>query len=336
MLAARYIASNGDPAQVANRPWDDSVKSLVRYPDVLKWMDQNLDWTTALGKAFLDQLADVMNSIQGLRMEAIAAGNLADSPQQQVVQEETVIRIVPSEPDVIYVPQYDPDVVYVQPYSQNFGPVLTFGADSPRSWLNYDCDWRRRSIYVGQWRPDGTMVEIGIMGTTTGMDVGSRSGTGIAASKRQPIDQTSTATPRQWATEVKQPAPSERNFSAAASNAQFEIIVIHRRQRTTWRAVYAQPTPAPTRARSAFPNPHVPISPTREMKNRRDSALRWINFCRILRRPTYRPTSRPEHGAEPCPRQPQLPMFRRAGRGDTEWRSRVNARNLNKQDNMAL
>jgi hypothetical protein len=25
----RYIASNGDPAQIANQPWDDSVKSLT-------------------------------------------------------------------------------------------------------------------------------------------------------------------------------------------------------------------------------------------------------------------------------------------------------------------
>ena len=154
VLAARYISSNGDPAQVANQPWDESVKSLVRYPDVLNWMDQNLEWTTTLGGAFIDQPADVMNAIQGLRTEALAAGNLTDSPQQQIVQEESIIRIVPAEPDVIYVPQYDPEVVYVQPYSQNFGPLLTFGAGfAVGSWLNYDFDWRRRSIYVGQWRP---------------------------------------------------------------------------------------------------------------------------------------------------------------------------------------
>jgi hypothetical protein len=127
VLAARYIASN-DPAQSANQPWDDSVKSLVRYPDVLNWMDQNLEWTTAVGEAFLDQPADVMNSVQELRTEALAAGNLTDTPQQEVVQEETGIRIVPEQPDVIYVPQYDPDVVYAQPYSQNVGPLLTFGA----------------------------------------------------------------------------------------------------------------------------------------------------------------------------------------------------------------
>jgi uncharacterized protein DUF3300 len=51
VLAARYIASNGDPAQIANQPWDDSVKSLVRYPNILHWMDQNLEWTTAVGEA---------------------------------------------------------------------------------------------------------------------------------------------------------------------------------------------------------------------------------------------------------------------------------------------
>ncbi len=154
VLAARYLSSNGDPAQMANQPWDDSVKSLARYPDVLQWLDQNLEWTTTVGEAFLDQPADVMNSIQRLRAEAMAAGNLTNSPQQQVVQEETVIRIVPAQPDVIYVPQYDPEVVYVQPYSQGFGPLLTFGVGfAVGSWLNYDCDWGRRSIYVGQWRP---------------------------------------------------------------------------------------------------------------------------------------------------------------------------------------
>jgi Protein of unknown function (DUF3300) len=43
VLAARFVASNSDPSQIVNQPWDDSVKSLARYPDVLKWMDQNLD-----------------------------------------------------------------------------------------------------------------------------------------------------------------------------------------------------------------------------------------------------------------------------------------------------
>ena len=158
VLAARYIASNGDPAQIANQPWDDSVKSLARYPDLLKWMDQNLEWTTQVGETFLDQPADVMNSIQQLRAQAIAAGNLVDTPQQtivkEIVEEETRVRIVPAEPEVIYVPQYDPEVVYVEPYAPDFGPVVTFGVGfAVGSWLNYDCDWGRRTVCVGDWRP---------------------------------------------------------------------------------------------------------------------------------------------------------------------------------------
>ncbi len=154
VLAARFLASDSDPSQIVNQPWDDSVKSLVRYPDVLKWMDQNLDWTTAVGDVFIDQPADVMNSVQRLRTEALAAGNLFDTPQQTIIKEQTTIRIVPTEPEVIYVPEYDPEVVYVQPYSQALGPALTFGVGfAVGTWLNYDCDWDRRGIYVGHWRP---------------------------------------------------------------------------------------------------------------------------------------------------------------------------------------
>ena len=154
VLAARYLSSNGDPAQIANQSWDDSVKSLAHYPDIVKWMDQNLEWTTQLGDAFLNQPADVMNTIQQLRAEAVAAGNLADTPQQRIVKEESCIRIVPAEPEVIYVPQYDPEVVYVQPYAPYLGPALTFGIGfAVGSWLNYDCDWPRRRVCVGDWNP---------------------------------------------------------------------------------------------------------------------------------------------------------------------------------------
>ena len=42
----------------------------------------------------------------------------------------------------------------MQPYSEDFGPLLTFSAGfAVGSWLNYDCDWDRRGIFFGQWRP---------------------------------------------------------------------------------------------------------------------------------------------------------------------------------------
>ena len=156
-LAARYLANGGDPNNVDNQSWDPSVKSLTRYPDVVKWMDDNLEWTTSVGDAFIAQPADVMTAIQRLRGQAQAAGNLTDTPQQKVVQQvvekKTYISIVPAEPDVIYVPEYDPEVVYVERQPDWVGPIIGFGAGfAIGSWLNYDCDWGRRGVYYGDYR----------------------------------------------------------------------------------------------------------------------------------------------------------------------------------------
>ncbi|HXC02071.1 MAG TPA: DUF3300 domain-containing protein [Opitutaceae bacterium] len=148
-MAARYLEANGDPAQIDNQPWDDSVKALAHYPEVVKWMDANLEWTQAVGSAFAQQPADVMNSIQQLRARARAAGTLVDTPQQQVVMEDDKICIVPAQPEVIYVPVYDPDVVY-----EEGGPPLAFGAGCPVGvWLGYECDWVGFGIRVGVWHP---------------------------------------------------------------------------------------------------------------------------------------------------------------------------------------
>ncbi len=157
VLAARFLASSGDPAQAANQPWDESVKSLVQYPDIVKWMDQNLEWTAQVGDAFLNQPDDVMNTIQQLRAQAKAAGNLVDSPEQKIVEEENCIRIVPAQPEFIYVPQYDPEVIYVERYDDYAGPALAFGVGlAVGPWLNFDCDWPRRRLYRGDWKPGWT------------------------------------------------------------------------------------------------------------------------------------------------------------------------------------
>src|ERR1700733_10691962 len=60
VLADRYVSDGGDPNQVDQQPWDASVQPLVRYPEVLKWLDDNLGWTTELGQAFLNQQQAVM------------------------------------------------------------------------------------------------------------------------------------------------------------------------------------------------------------------------------------------------------------------------------------
>ncbi len=92
--------------------WDPSVRSLAAFPQVLAMMDENLGWMERLGEAFLGQQADVMDTVQGLRRRAEAAGNLRSSEQMQVARQGEVISIEPPTPEIVYVPYYNPVVVY--------------------------------------------------------------------------------------------------------------------------------------------------------------------------------------------------------------------------------
>src|SRR4029079_6595567 len=51
----------------AKQPWDASVQALVGFPDALKFLDGNIQWTTELGNAFLDQQNEVMDAVQRMR-----------------------------------------------------------------------------------------------------------------------------------------------------------------------------------------------------------------------------------------------------------------------------
>jgi hypothetical protein len=116
--AARWSRANshlkGQDAARAAEPmdWDPSVKSLVAFPQVLHRMDEQLDWTQRLGEAFLVQEPQVMETIQGLRQRAAAAGALGSSPEMRVSRQGGDIVIEPPGPQVVYVPYYDPAVVY--------------------------------------------------------------------------------------------------------------------------------------------------------------------------------------------------------------------------------
>lgn len=158
VLAARYVRAAGDPTKVDDQPWSDSVKALARYPDIVKWMDENLQWTKQVGEAFITQPADLMSAMQRLRARARATGALVSTPQQQVVVDGDTIEILPVQADVIYVPRYDPGVVYImhEPgFIYPYGPYLSFGIGFPIGlWLSYDCDWRTRTIWVGDRRHD--------------------------------------------------------------------------------------------------------------------------------------------------------------------------------------
>lgn len=94
------------------KDWDVSVLSLCHYPEVLSMLCENLDWTAKLGNAFVHQQEEVMDTIQELRAEARAQGNLVSASKQQVIVEEKIIRIEPAYVGYVHVPVYDPFLVY--------------------------------------------------------------------------------------------------------------------------------------------------------------------------------------------------------------------------------
>ena len=153
VLADRYVSGGGDPNLIDQQPWDASVQALARYPAVLKWMDDNLAWTTALGKAFLSQQQDVMDGIQRLRAQAQSLGNLQNTPQQNIVTDNGEIEILPADPQIIYVPVYQPGVVYYQRGWSYGSPLISFGVGFPvGAWLNLDFEWRNHHLI--EWGRD--------------------------------------------------------------------------------------------------------------------------------------------------------------------------------------
>jgi hypothetical protein len=153
--AARYVRQFGRSARLDDQPWDVSVKAVAHYPDVLYMMDQKYDWTVALGQAFIDQPQDVMDSIQNLRADAQAQGNLFSTREQQVIDDPDGIRIVPAAPQYVYVPVYDPQVVYVERYNPSY-PFISFGVGlAIGAWLSRDFNWREHRVYYHGWRGGG-------------------------------------------------------------------------------------------------------------------------------------------------------------------------------------
>jgi len=151
------------------KDWDPSVEGLTHFPDLLKRMSDNLDWTKDLGDAFLDQKDDVLAAVQRMRRAAQQAGNLSTNKEQTVTKEvvnnkETIV-IQPADPQVVYVPTYPPTAYgpsYAPP-AQYYPPatygytsdqmlttsLLSFGAGVAVGALISDgCDWGSGDVHV--------------------------------------------------------------------------------------------------------------------------------------------------------------------------------------------
>ncbi|MGA7342902.1 MAG: DUF3300 domain-containing protein [Terracidiphilus sp.] len=162
----------GSPGQIASgaeaQPdWDPSVKGLTAFPQVLDMLNQNLEWTTNLGNAYYNQPQDVMQTVQVLRDRAQQAGNLENTPQQDVSDDQGYIDVAPANPEVVYVPAYNPWDVYgapIAPYP-GFSVLGTLGSifgaapiqfglgigleafeHMPFGWMGWGLSWLTHSI----------------------------------------------------------------------------------------------------------------------------------------------------------------------------------------------
>mgnify|MGYP000007234858 CR=1 FL=1 len=120
--ADRFLQKRkANPELAVDEGWDDAVKSLLNYPDIVSMMSADLDWTSALGEAVVADQGAVLEGIQSFRRRTQSAGNLNSDDKQVIVIEKEVIKIVPADPEIIYVPQYEPDTVIVAGVAPVYG-----------------------------------------------------------------------------------------------------------------------------------------------------------------------------------------------------------------------
>ena len=73
--ANQWVHGNRDFAGGLSRTgysdrWDESVKAMTAYPDLLQRLTADMNWTTKLGSAYSSQPSDVMSAIQRMRSQA--------------------------------------------------------------------------------------------------------------------------------------------------------------------------------------------------------------------------------------------------------------------------
>jgi hypothetical protein len=160
-----------DPKAPVDEKWDEAVKALLNYPEVVKKMSTDLDWTAALGEAVAADSGEVMAAVQAFRRKVNAAGNLKTDDKQKIVIEQEIIKIEQANPEVIYVPQYNPTTVvvysaypytyYPAPYPVYYYPYppgaafaagIVWGAAIGAVWSGgrYGCGWGGNEININR------------------------------------------------------------------------------------------------------------------------------------------------------------------------------------------
>lgn len=204
--ANRALRGNALMRALHERNWDPSVMALIPFPRLLELMAGKIEWTQKLGEVFVAQQADVMDAVQRLRWQAVAAGNLQSGPQCQcvVARRDNVVTIAPARPHRVYLPVYDPGYVYgAWPYPL-YPPVefplpVGFAFEPGYYWGYYDpvyvaaygplwgwgwFDWSGHSVLVDNRRV-AAITGVAAAGFATGVWArnAARSGGGVAGGR---------------------------------------------------------------------------------------------------------------------------------------------------------
>jgi hypothetical protein len=142
-------AAGGSYQSVDTRSLSPAVQGLSHYPDLARWMADNSEWTSQLGAAFASRPQEVMDGIQDVRRRAVAAGTLQSGQQEQIIQTNGVVQIVPAQEDMVYLPRYNPDQILV-----SGGPsAISWSEGKPAGpWLAFYPAWDRHEVWSGDWR----------------------------------------------------------------------------------------------------------------------------------------------------------------------------------------
>ncbi len=161
--AARFLKKRkSDPKLEPDKSWDTSILGLLNYPEVVDKMNADLEWTSELGDAVVNQQEDVMEAIQQFRNRAYAAGNLSSNDKLVVEEKKEIIVIQSASPEVIYVPSYNPTTVvvhqtspypyyYSAPYPYYYRPAAAFWTGMfVGAAVSYGLSWNRYGGYYGR------------------------------------------------------------------------------------------------------------------------------------------------------------------------------------------
>jgi hypothetical protein len=159
------------PGLKPKESWDGSVVSLLNYPDIVKMMSDDLEWTQALGDALTYQQKDVLVAIQQLRDTAVAKGVIKSDDKIKVVEENDNVVIRSASSDKVYVPRYEPEMLYAtdypvapisyypDPYPSYYYPTAPyFAAFVTGAVWAAAVDWNGGGVWGGRW--NGNDIDI--------------------------------------------------------------------------------------------------------------------------------------------------------------------------------